>query len=73
MGSDNMAVLHCWLLLGVVLTFGVAFNTAQASRANHYDFFVSRSMYFDLESLLFFLRHACNWFFFSELILLVDH
>jgi laccase len=32
----------CWLLLGVVLAFGVAASPAQASRANHYDFFVSQ-------------------------------
>jgi hypothetical protein len=36
----------CWLLmLGVVLAFGVAASPAQASRANHYDFFVSRSIH----------------------------
>ncbi|CAL4967012.1 unnamed protein product [Urochloa decumbens] len=33
----------CWLLLGVVLTFGVAASPAQASRANHYDFFIKET------------------------------
>jgi hypothetical protein len=44
MGAGKVpAVL--WLLLGAKLTFGVAVSPAQASRANHYDFFVSRSIY----------------------------
>ncbi|CAN6233438.1 unnamed protein product [Urochloa humidicola] len=33
----------CWLLLGAVLTFGVAASPAQASRANHYDFFIKET------------------------------
>jgi hypothetical protein len=33
----------CWLLLGVVLAFGVAASPAQASRNTHYDFVVSYS------------------------------
>ncbi|CAL4967007.1 unnamed protein product [Urochloa decumbens] len=33
----------CWLLLGVVLAFGVAASPAQASRANHYDFYIKET------------------------------
>jgi len=35
------AVGRLWLLLGVVLAFGVAARPAQASRNTHYDFVVS--------------------------------
>ncbi|XP_022684582.1 laccase-21 [Setaria italica] len=34
---------HCWLLLGLVLAFVVAASPAQASRANHYDFFIKET------------------------------
>ena len=51
-GVAKMPVGLCWLLLGVVLAFGVAASPAQESRANnHYDFFVSPSIY-----ILFFFR-----------------
>jgi len=43
-GADKMPAagrLISWLLLGVVLAFGVAASPAQASRKTHYDFVVS--------------------------------
>jgi len=41
-GADKMpAGRLSWLLLGVVLAFGVAASPAQASRNTHYDFVVS--------------------------------
>ena len=54
-GVAKMPVGLCWLLLGVVLAFGVAASPAQASRrANHYDFFVSPSIYYYVNILFFF-------------------
>ena len=54
-GVAKMPAGLCWLLLlGVVLTFGVAASPAQASRANHYDFFVSPSIYYYANILFFF-------------------
>ena len=51
-GVAKMPAGLSWLLLGVVLAFGVAASPAQESRANnHYDFFVSPSIY-----ILFFFR-----------------
>jgi len=45
-GVAKMPAGLSWLLLGVVLAFGVAASPAQESRANnHYDFFVSPSIY----------------------------
>ena len=53
-GVAKMPAGLCWLLLlGVVLTFGVAASPAQASRANHYDFFVSPSIYYYVNILSF--------------------
>ncbi|CAN6274426.1 unnamed protein product [Urochloa humidicola] len=42
MGADKMHALH-WLLPCVVLTFVAAASPAQASRANHYDFFIKET------------------------------
>ena len=53
-GVAKMPAGLSWLLLGVVLAFGVAASPAQASRANHYDFFVSPSIYYYANILFFF-------------------
>ncbi|CAN6246091.1 unnamed protein product [Urochloa humidicola] len=42
-GVAKMPAGLCWLLLGVVLAFGVAARPAQASRANHYDFYITET------------------------------
>ncbi|CAN6239424.1 unnamed protein product [Urochloa humidicola] len=42
MGADKMHALH-WLLPCVVLTFVAAASPTQASRANHYDFFIKET------------------------------
>ncbi|CAL4967006.1 unnamed protein product [Urochloa decumbens] len=43
-GVAKMPAGLCWLLLlGVVLAFGVAASPAQASRANHYDFYIKET------------------------------
>ena len=56
-GVAKMPAGLSWLLLGVVLAFGVAASPAQESRANnHYDFFVSPSIYYYVNILFFFRR-----------------
>ena len=53
-GVAKMPAGLSWLLIGVVLAFGVAASPAQASRrANHYDFFVSPSIYYYVNILSF--------------------
>ncbi|GJM86851.1 hypothetical protein PR202_ga02749 [Eleusine coracana subsp. coracana] len=42
MGEGN-APAALWLLLGVALIFGVAVSPTQASRTNHYDFFIKET------------------------------
>nr|CAB3451097.1 unnamed protein product [Digitaria exilis] len=43
MGVAKVPAMRWLLLLGVVLTFGVGVSPAQASRANHYDFFIKET------------------------------
>jgi laccase len=44
-GVAKMPAGRLWLLLGMVLAFGVAASPAQASRNTHYDFVVSSSIH----------------------------